>query len=243
MSLHIDLEEVLHPRIVRHCLPLYRDRHYKHSALEAMTQVELALKEKLETKGIEENRYGVFLIKNLLGEDRPSIKLRVPLGEELQAEAEVLFRGAFKYYRNYCAHDGSKVDETICIRVLILASELLDLIGASSLSFADVGGLDGLVKAGAFRDEAELIALLEFLDGYTLPDEVSDGFWEAFYARGFQESQLDAVIELRLVQYHVEDYVPSIEEVIHDPFLPSTIGWFQLTDLGKRALAEERRSQ
>lgn len=120
---------------------------------------------------------------------------------------------------------------------MVLASELLDLIGASSLSFADVGGIAGLVKAGAFKDKEELLDLLEFLDGYRLPDEAVDGFWEDLYEKGFRNSQLDAVIELDLVHYRVEDYVPSTYELLYDSY-PDTMGWFELTDLGKRAVTE-----
>lgn len=234
-------EGLLHTRILRHCFALYQDGHYKNAALEAMTQVELALKEKIQNAGISEKRYGVFLVKNLFGKDRPSIKLRVPFGDELQSAAEALFTGAFKYYRNYCAHDGSKVDQTTSFRIMILASELLDLIGATSVSFADVGGIDGIVKAGAFRDKKTLVDLLNLLDGYTMPDEEPDGFYDQFYGQGYSDSQLDAVLELELVQYHVAEYVPPAE-LADDPWLPETLGWYELTDLGRKALVEGEKS-
>ena len=44
--MNIDFEELLHPRIEAKCLQLFMDKHFKHAALEAMTQVEIALKEK-----------------------------------------------------------------------------------------------------------------------------------------------------------------------------------------------------
>lgn len=232
----IELEELLNPRIVKHCMSLYVDGYYKHAALEAMTQVEIALKEKAQEGG-DVKGYGLRLVTNLLGKGK-GIKLRVPLGDDLQQKAEILFEGAFAYYRNYAAHDGAKIDQRICLRIMILASELLDLIGASSLSFADVGGIEGLVKASAFKDEEELVSLLEFLDGRYLPDEVVDGFYEDLYERGFRDSQLEAVIELDLVQYQVEDYVPHPYELLHGHSYPDTMGWFELTDLGKRAVTE-----
>ena len=232
----IELEELLNPRIIKHCVPLYRDGHYKHAALEAMIQVEKALKEKAGEGG-DIKGYGVRLVTNLLGKGK-GIKLRVPLGEDLQQQAKTLFEGAFAYYRNYAAHDGTKIDQPICLRIMVLASELLDLIGASSLSFADVGGIEGLVKAGAFKDKEELLSLLEFLDGQYLPDEVVDGFWEDLYEKGFRDSQLDAVIDLDLVHYRVEDYVPRPYELLHDHSYPDTMAWFELTDLGKKAVAE-----
>jgi hypothetical protein len=100
-----------------------------------------------------------------------------------------------------------------------------------------VGGVDGLVKAGAFKNKEELLSLLKFLDSYTLPDEVIDGFYEDFYGMGFEDSQLDAVIELDLVHYRIEDYVAPAE-IAHLPGLPYTVGWFELTDLGKEAVTE-----
>jgi uncharacterized protein (TIGR02391 family) len=230
-------EELLNPRIVKHCMSLYVDGHYKHAALEAMIQVEKALKEKAGEGG-DIKGYGVRLVTNLLGKGK-GIKLRVPLGEDLQKQAKALFEGAFVYYRNYAAHDGAKIDQRICLRIMVLASELLDLIGASSLSFADVGGIEGLVKAGAFRDKETLLSLLEFLDGHYLPGEDGPGFYEDLYERGFYDSQLDAVIELDLVQYQVEDYVPSTYELLYDSY-PDTMGWFELTDLGKKAVKGAR---
>jgi len=234
----IELGELLNPRVVKHCMPLYRDEHYKHAALEGMIQVEKALKEKAGEGG-DIKGYGVRLATNLLGKVK-GIKLRVPLGEDLQPQAKTLFEGAFAYYRNYAAHDGTKIDQRICLRIMVLASELLDLIDASSLSFADVGGIEGLVKAGAFTDKEELLSLLEFLDGHHLPDEDGAGFYEHLYERGFRDSQLEAVIELDLVQYQVEDYVPHPYELLHDHSYPGTMGWFELTDLGKKAVARAR---
>jgi hypothetical protein len=114
-----------------------------------MILVEQALKEKGLTK---ENykKYGQTLITSLFrtgGKER-SVKLRIPLGEDLQAQAEAFFQGVFSYYRNYTAHDGSRVDKRISLRIMIIASELLDLIDASALSFSDIGGVDGLIARG-----------------------------------------------------------------------------------------------
>jgi uncharacterized protein (TIGR02391 family) len=103
----IDLEDLLSPRIVKHCMPLYSDGHYKHAAFEAMKQVELALKEKGEVK---DKKFGVTLVRSLFGKGQ-GIKLRVPFGEDMQSKAEILFEGAFSYYRNYAAHDGRAINE------------------------------------------------------------------------------------------------------------------------------------
>ena len=125
---------------------------------------------------------------------------------------------------------------------MVLASDLLDLSNATSLSFADVGGLDGLVKAGAFKDKQKLLDLLNFLDGYTLPDEDANGYIEGLDMSGFHDTQVQAVVELGLVEYRYKDYVPLMEE-LNDSFPPpDTIGWFELTDLGKSAVAEGKQT-
>ena len=104
--MEVNIKTLLHPRIDKHCETLFDDGHYKHVASEAMIQVELALKE----QSGEKKKFGVNLTKSLFGVGR-GIKLRVPFGEELQEKAELLFCGAFSYYRNYAAHDGSKIDK------------------------------------------------------------------------------------------------------------------------------------
>ncbi len=230
-----DLQRVLNPRVVKHCLPLYQDGHYKHAALEAMIQVELALKERAREGG-RVQAFGARLTENLFGKGQ-SIKLIVPLGEDLQEKAEMLFKGAFGYYRNYAAHDGSKIDQCSSLRIMVLASELLDLIGACSLSFADVGGIEGLVKAGAFDTQDQLLDLLEFLGGQFFPDEVFDGLFDELLERGLGEAQLQAVIEIGLIACRVQDYTPSLEELRAFDYHPHTMAWFELTDLGREALS------
>ena len=183
-----NFDDLLHPRIAKHCMKLVDDDHFKHAALEAMTQVELALKEKADVK----DNYGVRLTKALFGQEN-GIKLRVPFGEDLQKEAEALFSGAFSYYRNYAAHDGARIDQRACLRILIVASELLELIGASDISFTDIGGIHGLLQKGVFKDEPQIYKLLDFLNDNILPDHVCDGFYEDLASRGFSKSQLQAV--------------------------------------------------
>src|SRR3990172_8734880 len=115
--MEIQENEVFHPRIVDSCLPLFNDGHYQHAALESMKQVEMALRE----KGIApKDLFGKKLVSWVLGSGE-HITLSVPLGDELQEKARTLFKGAFGYYRNYAAHDGIKIDKTICFRIMILA--------------------------------------------------------------------------------------------------------------------------
>ena len=124
-----------------------------------MNQVELALKEKSDDK----KKYGLNLIEHLLGKGE-RIKLRMPFSEEMQSKTESYFKGTFSFYRNYAAHDGRKIDRAICLRTLVVASEL-NLIGASRVSFADIGGVPGLIKCGLFADRNDICRLLDFTSG------------------------------------------------------------------------------
>lgn len=225
-----NLEEVLHPRIIKHCKKLVHDAHYKHAALEAMMQVEIALKEKTGIK----NQYGKRFIKSILGKDH-GIKLKVPFGEDEREYAKSLFDGAFAYYRNYAAHEGSKIDRIICIRILILASELLDLIGASEVSFAEIGGVDGLLKAGIFNHKQQIHDLLDFLNNRVLPGHECDGFYEELGYMEVGETQIKAVIELDLVEYITKPYIPS---EINEIGAPEELGFFELTNLGTNILKD-----
>lgn len=228
-----DLEFVLHRRLVARCASIYRDGHFREAAQLAMTCVELALKEKSGIKGPS----AVRLINELLGSDE-GIKLRVPFAEEMQSEAWKLFRGAFAYYRNYATHDGSKFDETTSFRVMILASELLDLIGASELSFTDTGGVDGLVRHGVFPDRSSIQALLSFLDGHTIIDDVFDGFYETLAYKGYGDEQVQALVDVGLVEYTSEPVTPSLEDLTHDSYSLDMIGHFELTLLGSEVLGD-----
>ena len=236
----MDVEQLLSPRIAKHCMPLYSDGHFKHAAHEAMIQVELALKEKGQVK---DRKFGHTLVESLfrVGGKEQYIRLRVPLGQDLQSQAEQLFKGAFAYYRNYSAHDGSKIDQRQCLRIMILASELLDLIDASSLTFSDIGGVEGLIEAGVFTSKEQVLGLLRLLDGYHVIDDAVDGLYEEMWGKlGADELQLQAAIELDLVRYEETDYAPDPEELRmawnYTP--PQIVGWFTLTDPGEK-FAEE----
>jgi len=229
--MNILIKEILHPRIIEHCEKLFCDGHYKHVAFEAMMQVELALKEK---SGIND-KYGVNLISSLFGKQK-GLKLRIPFGEDLQKHAHIWFKGAFAYLRNYAAHDGSKINRDSSLRIMVIASELLELIGASVKSFADIGGIKGLIQANLFKDKKSIIKLLKILDGYHLPDHVCDGFYEELANNGFGEDEVVALIEVGLIEYKSQKYIPS-EGNIEDTFdIPDEIGWFELTQMGKKII-------
>ena len=222
---------------------MWKDEYYKASAHEALILVEKTLKE----KGLIKNpakTYGRTLVKNLfqIGGKDQTIKLRVPLGEDLQTQAAAFFDGVFSYYRNYTAHDGSKIDKRISLRILILASELLDLIGASSLSFSDINGVSGLVETGFFDSKEQLLNLLTSLDGQYFPDGDIEGLRESLFENyGIIDYQFNAVLELVLAHYFEEEYIPNAEEIrlVWNNFSPpQTMAHFKLTDLGKQFVDE-----
>lgn len=230
----MNLEELLSPRILKNCWKLYLDQHYKHAAHEATIQVELALKEK---KIVEDGKFGRNLITSLFTIHDPKsqyVKLHVPLGEDLQEEAQALFKGAFAYYRNYSAHDGSKIDQKTCIRIMLIASELLDLIDASHLSFSDIGGVPGLIKNSVFQNEEDVIWLLKYLSKSTVLNQDYGAFYEElFMERGLDEHHVQALIDLDLVRYQESTYYPTLEEVQMEIY-ETDIGSFVLTALGKQ---------
>lgn len=222
---------------------MWKDEYYKASAHEALILVEKTLKE----KGLIKNpakTYGRTLVKNLfqIGGKDQTIKLRVPLGEDLQTQAQAYFDGVFAYYRNYTAHDGSKIDKRISLRILILASELLDLIDASSLSFSDIGGVDGLIKSGSFDNKEQLLNLLQSLDMQYFPDGDFDGLIERLFDNyGIIDHQIDAVFELDLVRYYEEEYIPDAEEMRWawaDFSPPKTLAHLELTEVGQQFVDE-----
>lgn len=208
-------------------MPRYLDGYYKDAAAEAMTQVERAIKEKA---GVVD-KYGVNLVTTVFGKGT-GIKLRVPFGPHMQDAAQRFLEGAFKYYRNYAVHEGERLDHRLTMRVMIMASDLLELIGATALSFEDIGGVQGLVSNGVFPTVKSVAEVLRFLDENVLPDEEVGGFYEDLYERGFDEQQLQAVIDLGLVEYRVEKPVsrPGMDDDVE------TLGIFALTTLGKTTL-------
>lgn len=224
----------LSPRIQKYCLKLWQDEHYKHAARESVVQVELALKEK---GMVRDSKFGRTLIDSLFTFEgkHKTVKLRVPLGDDLQEQAKSYFTSVFAYYRNYLAHDGSKVDKNSALRILVVASELLDLIDASSLSYADLGGIEGLLKAEVFDSENQLLGVLTICDGYALLGHDADGLRETvFEDYRAVDHHLDAVLELDLVRYTDVEFV--------DPdFGVDEGGWLELTDLGKQFVDELHR--
>ncbi len=224
--------KLLAPRIAKNCLPQLQDGHPTDAAREAMVQVELALKEKGRIKG-EDRLYGVTLIKKLFAGTH-GVRLRVPLGEEEQVHAQEYLNGVFAYYRNYLAHDGRKIDERIALRVLIIASELLELLDASQLTLADSGGVEGLVRIGGFGSAKQLGRLLALLDEYYMPAGTYDSLYEDLAKHGFEETDLEKIIELNLVEMHSREFETATGHHFADE--TEVMEWFEVTELGRKAL-------
>jgi uncharacterized protein (TIGR02391 family) len=230
-------EDLLHPRIDKHCTELFSNKHYPQAANEAMKQVEIALKEKLGDLKINIRKpYGADLAKSLFGEGK-GIKLTVPFSGDLQDSAKTLFAGAFYYYRNYAAHKGEGIDEKISLRIMILASELIDLTGASTISFAEIGGVKGMIETALFNNEQEIHDILVYMDGYIMPDLMINGLMEDLALKGFSNEQYEALFDIGLLEYHEEPYKPNKQEIMEGDY-PDTLGRYELTNLGRNLLKE-----
>ena len=230
MTVEFELDTILHQRIIDKCMSLYKDGHFSHAAFESMKQVELALKEKSDTG---KKLYGRNLVKAVFGSGK-NIHLIIPLADDLQEDALELFTGALRYYRNYTAHEDSKIDNISCIRIMVLASELLGLIGASSISFTEVGGVEGLIKHGIFAEESQITDLLSLLLSEACPDDCFDDLFEDLAVRGYTDNQFQSVFDLGLIVYKETD------QIINKPTDVETLGWFELTPMGQKVLNKNR---
>jgi len=219
------LGELLHPRIKRRCSKLFADGHYADACHRAFEEVAAAVKEKAGVTVYGRRLYALLRVGG------KGVKLHTPFGEPMQQAAARYFRGAFQYYRNYAAHDGRNVDRPSCLRGLVAASELLELVGASDLSFAEIGGVQGLVDVGVFSSRQEVLSLLDFLDAYRIVDDAVDGLFQCLAERGFTETQMRALIDCGLVEYKASAVPPSA----WNPDEVDTIGSFEMTPLGRAA--------
>jgi uncharacterized protein (TIGR02391 family) len=227
----LSLRFLLHQRILDKCEGVYLDGHWPQAASEAMKQVEIGIKERAGI--IDKKLYGRKLISKVFGEGR-GIKLRA-FHDELQKDVETYFKGAFGYYRNYLMHAEAAIDELTCITLLIMASELLRIIDASSLSLTDMGGVEGLIENKFFSSKEEIKQLLSILNGKQIIDDVVDGFFEDLACHGFGEEQYLLMLELRLVEYKQEEGSDAGPFELGEAV---TIGRFELTPLGETILRD-----
>ena len=234
----IELDVFLHPRILKKCILLYENGFFSDAAFNAIKQVEIAFKEKAGVED-QEKIFGTRLYEKYLGSGK-SIKLKVPLGDDLQKEAKEVFKSVFSYYRNYLAHkEGNKVDKIICTRILMIASELLTLINASSISYTEIDGIKGLIKQGIFENESQLSNLLSFLSYQVFPHEAYDGMFEDLFREDFTKTQYEVVFDLGLIEYHSE-----IKNHNHpgEPEDWDDFGWLELTTQGRKILSQIQNS-
>lgn len=225
--MQIDLCNVLHERIINsRCLQLYENEHYKHAALEAMTIIERILKDKT---GVDK-KSAVRTIKNIF-DGREDIKLCVPFGDDFQNAASKLFQGTFSYYRNYAAHDGTRINSKQCLRILMLASELLDLVDASGFNYRP---LRKLIDTGVFRNDESAIKLLKLLDGYTTIEDVYDGLFEDLVSNGFSSEQMESLLEIGLLTFEPTEV--NTTAILEDDLDGERIYCFRLTAIGKGIL-------
>jgi hypothetical protein len=218
----------LNPKIEHHCLPLFKGKHYPECAHTAMKQVELNLNKKL---GIV--RY-VPTTKTIWEKfsDGKGLRLKVPFGEEQQDNAKLLFQGAFKYYRNHAAHQDQSITKKTALRIMVIASELLDLLDVCYLNIDEIGGIEEIKAVLRIKDDERLQKLLSFVDGYSIPDDASDGFFEGLALMGFGNEEYDKLFELNLIYYEFAPYTPHEGE----DYPSDEIGFFGLTDLGKEVV-------
>ncbi len=223
------IEEILHPRILRHCRRLFLDGHYAQASVEAYKQLDGAMHEKTGSSWFGRR------LSRMFEAGGKKVLLRTPFGSKMQAAAAAYFDGAYQYYRNYAVHEGDKIDRLACLRSLVAASELLELVGASDLSYQEIGGLEGLVGVGAFSSKGAVIDLLRFLDGQPIVDEVVDGFFEDLAQCGFDDRQLRALFDVGLIAYEVT-LLPQDPRT--NPDQAWDIGAFEITPLGRQAIEE-----
>ncbi len=172
--MQIDISTYLNPKINHHCLLLFENKHFTECAHTAMKQVEINLNKKV---GINRFALAATTIKTMFSSGK-GVRLRVPLGKNQQKNAKVLFKGAFKYYRNYTAHNQEHIDDKIALRVMVLASELLDLLDCCTLDLEELGGVDEIINIFQIQNKNRLNQLLTFIDGQYIIEDISDGLFE-----------------------------------------------------------------
>jgi len=234
-----EFREMLHPRVIDSCEKLFDDEHYKDACLRAFESLAGAIKERTGSKHALWKKTGrKDFGRNLtryLQEAGSCVKLRIPFGVEMQDNAALFFAGAMAYYRNYAAHEGEFIDRKACLRGMIVASELLEMFGASELSFHDIGGVDGLVEHAGFASLSQMAELLQFLDDRAIIKGDYNAFFEDLEMAGFSERQMKALIDVGLVEYTTEDRY-YYEDLVSSDGCWDEWGQFSITNLGRDEL-------
>jgi hypothetical protein len=233
--MNLDIREYLNPKIEHHCIHLFENGHYPECALTAMKQVELNLNKKM---AIADYAPATKIVKEKFSAGK-GIRMKVPFGEKQQENAKLLFEGTFKYYRNHVAHQDANITKQTALRIMLIASELLDLLDVCYLSLEEIGGIEEIKRVMEITDDETLEELLMFVDGQWIADDVCDGFFEDLARKGFGHDHYDKLFELNLVYY---EFGPC-ESMDDDPFTPEEIGYFRLTELGKEVVDQIRKKR
>ena len=208
---------------------LFLDAHFRQAVAEAFLQVELAVQEKSGNSFT-----GRTLIQHAF-RSKSGPRLSLHHSEKATKAAKEFFEGAFSYYRNHAVHVGIGIDEGVCTRALMVASELLDLLQVSEIQFSTVSDLEKIAIGRGFSSIGSLFELLHSLDGRLLVDDCVDGLFEEFGGRGWGEEEFDFVFEAGLVRYESRQFSP--EEQREDN--ACSIGEFSLSERAVRFLNNE----
>lgn len=228
-----DINTYLNPKIIHHCLLLFENKHFNECAHTAMKQVEINLNIKGGVNGFEP---AVKTIDKMFSSGK-GIRLRVPLGENQKENAKKLFEGAFKYYRNYTAHNQEHINDKIAFRVMIIASELLDLLDCCTLDLEELGGVEEIINIFQIQNAKRLYQLLAFIDEQYILEDISDGFFEDLASNGFSYDQYEKLFELNLV-FCEELPCQEMESNIINSIHPGYLTYFKLTEMGHELLQE-----
>jgi hypothetical protein len=125
------------------------------------------------------------------------------------------------------------------MRILIIASELLNLINTSSISYTEIGGIEGLIRQGIFENKSQLSNLLSFLSSQVFPHEAFDGMFEDLTKRGYSDKQYEIIFDLGLAEYHSEVRNHSFPGELEDW---DDFGWIELTPLGRKVITQIKNS-
>jgi hypothetical protein len=233
----VKVEDLLHARIGRRCLEHWSAGQYRDAVREAMSQVEQARKERDGMDAGSTARYGARLNKPVF-EPASGLRLRVPYDADLQEKAGAFFDAARSFHSEVAEREEETLDGTGALRALVLASELLDLIGAPAAAHSPAGIVRELVAQEVFKS-AEIIAeLLSFLDGYLMAEKESRAFYEDLRERGFNDDQLSAVVDLGLVEFAAEPSLTTENDIRVVRDLREPPAAFTLTALGEAALRD-----
>ncbi|MEN6644097.1 MAG: TIGR02391 family protein [Armatimonadia bacterium] len=231
MSDMISLSKLLHPQLRDKCMLLFSQEHFIEAARDAVVLVEDELRRKA---GCTSHYYGVKLVDHVFGKEDP-VRLRTVLDAERHRAAEQFFKGTFAYYRNYVMHHASGIHRDKCATVLVVASELLWLVGAGVSVFKGEETLNQLICTGQIDSARQLGMLLQYLDGRILPDEVYDGMFEMLADNHVPTEVFELVHDLGLVEWTRRDVVEPADQALGG-YPTELIDIAELTDDGREML-------